>query len=60
MSCPQGFHPPKDRAKRRDGPIDGLGEGIDLNVEILTVMAHSLEEIWSEQAEVMIVQAGSE
>lgn len=62
VSCLQGSHPPKDRAKSRfwDDPIKRVGEGIDLNVEIMTIMDDSLEEIRSGQAEVTTVQAGSE
>lgn len=62
VSCLQSSHPPKVRAKRRvwDGPIKSVGEGVGLNVEVMTIMAHSLEEIRSGQAEVTFVQAGSE
>lgn len=61
VSC-SSSHTPKDRAKSRfwNGHIKRVGEGIDLNVEIMIIMVHSLAEIRSGQAEVTIVQAGSE
>lgn len=60
VSCLQGSHPPKVKRRVWDGPIKSVGEGIGLNVEVMTIMAHSLEEIRSGQAEVTFVQAGSE
>lgn len=38
----------------------GLGKELDLNVQLMTILARSLEVIWSGQAGVIIVQAGSE